>query len=82
MAKKYDLSGVGGSKELVITAAKGAAFLKGGFYQKGDGASFKKQADGIESLLVSLAAHGFNMGAPKMIAAINGALDACKNQAE
>lgn len=82
MAKVYNLRGVGGSEELKLTVVKGGAFMNGGIYQTGDGYIFKKQADGIEAMIVALAASGFKMDDPKLIEAINGAVEACKNKTE
>lgn len=79
---QYNLAGVGGAKSLKISVGLRSALLQGTFYRKGDGSAFKRQAEGIESLLAALAARGYIMDDPKMIDAINDAIDACKNNAE
>ncbi len=43
---------------------------------------FNHNMTGVESLLVALAARGYVMDDPKMIGAINDAVDACRNMAE
>lgn len=84
VTKIYNLSGVGGSSQLVFTVGEkiGEAFLQGSLYQRGDGPAFKKYANGIESLLVALAARGYDMKDARMIDAINDAVEACANRAE
>lgn len=80
--KVYNLAGVGGASKLKISVGGNAALLQGGLYERGDGPVFKRQAEGIESLLAALAARGYVMDDPKMIEAINDAVEACQNNAE
>lgn len=79
---QYNLAGVGGASKLKISVGDKSALLQGGLYQRGDGPVFKRQAEGIESLLVALAARGYVMNDPNIIAAINDAVEACQNRAE